>query len=102
MVELREPNYYDDEESDICGNYIEAILKVNNITIPLCKDCLEDLKSSIKEFDELELCCRCENLVSRGAISLYHYGGTCTVTGYDADYFDRCKCSQFKKKELSD
>ena len=73
MIEIEEAGW-DSPETDGCYNMTYVVLKINGIVIPLCEDCLSDLKSSIKEFDELQLCCRCENLVSRGAGSLYHYG----------------------------
>ena len=100
MINIREP-YPSDDKFDSCGSYVVAVLQINDTSTPLCASCLYDLKKSIKQFDNLQLCCGCENLTGYAGYELYDTGGTCEVTGMQMKYFDRCKCDQYKKGDYT-
>lgn len=52
---------YGDPELDGCGSTTQAILEFNNIIIPLCSSCLEELVESIEEFKNTVFCHQCKN-----------------------------------------
>ena len=75
-MELR--NYsFDSSEYDPCGKMTIAVLEVNNITIPLCEDCLKDLERDLIKFKNTIFCRDCTKWHrSEHGIK---YGGTCEV-----------------------
>ena len=51
MMRIKTPNN-DSSEFDACGNTTIAVAEYNGIHIPLCKDCLDSLRESLKEYDD--------------------------------------------------
>ncbi|MCM1440213.1 MAG: hypothetical protein NC131_13570 [Roseburia sp.] len=62
MISLRGTTY-DDQELDACGSTTQAILDINNIKIPLCSSCVEELLESIEEFKNTTFCYQCKNWI---------------------------------------
>ena len=52
-IKLEVKDYFD-ENYDICGNTTKGVLIVNGIRIPLCRNCLEELKEEVNEFDKFD------------------------------------------------
>lgn len=111
MLRFRGPDY-DDKEYDSCGNTTIAVLEIDSITIPLCRECLTSLKRDIKEYNQKHYCGRCINFRGSSSGSV-HYGGSCVADkeidpknyGYEnsVDYFKECNNSKFcidENKEL--
>lgn len=91
MIEIR-PFTWEDEQYDSCGNTTIAVLKIDRITIPLCRTCLEELNESLSEFNTTTFCYQCNNFImSRDG---WNYGGSCNkdknVEPKDAGYIN-CK-----------
>ena len=103
MLQFREPNY-DDKEYDSCGNSTIAVLEIGSVTIPLCEECISNLKRDINEYDNKHFCGRCANFRSSSSGAL-HYGGSCIADkeidpknyGYEnrVDYFKECNINKF-------
>lgn len=74
MIEIR-PFNWEDEKYDSCGNTTRAILKVDRISIPLCETCLEELNSSLTEFNNTTFCYQCKHFIM--SKSGWNYGGSC-------------------------
>lgn len=53
----------DMEEYDTCGNTCVAILEVNRMRIPMCDDCMEDLKSAIEKYYNTVFCHQCKHSI---------------------------------------
>ena len=74
MIEIKNPDY-DAPEYDICGyREVVAILKINNMILPLCKDCIKELSSEIQTYNNTPHCYECKNFVNTNGLS---YGGGC-------------------------
>lgn len=75
MIEIVQHDYSTDEDYDSCGNTTHAILKINNIRIPLCRECLKELNDSLSEFNNTLFCHKCNYFI----MSEYgwRYGGSC-------------------------
>ena len=107
MLSFRVPKY-DDKDYDNCGNVTVAVLEIDNITIPLCKECLKDLKDDIDDYNDAQFCGRCMHFKA-SPYGPVHYGGSCTsdqeVDEKDygnvnyVDYFRICKDGKFKRVE---
>lgn len=107
MIEFTEPNYYD-PEYDSCGNTTVAVFKINSVSIPLCSDCLEELKDEIKKYEESKFCSKCKHFgCSESGI---RYGGSCLIEDpnlpkseyghrYTRDRFSICNNGKFEKAE---
>ena len=77
MLYLEEPSW-DTPEYDVCGNGpVMAVLKVENIVIPLCSECLENLRENLAEYDANVHCYQCKQFVR--SPSGLHYGGSCKL-----------------------
>ena len=74
MIEISAPSY-DDESYDSCGNSVHAILHVDKIKIPLCENCLSELRDSLKEYDSIVFCHQCKHFGM--STSGWSYGGSC-------------------------
>lgn len=74
MIELR-PFNYNDEQYDNCGNTTHAILKVGTISIPLCDECIEDLKHCLSEYDKTIFCYKCNHFIP--SMWGFSYNGSC-------------------------
>ena len=87
MAEIRAATY-EDKEYDSCGNTVVAVFENNQMTIPLCRDCLDNLISSIDVFTNTIFChqCRYFNMSSSG----WHYGGRCIKHDRDRDCMETC------------
>ena len=96
---------WDDEEYDDCGNTAVAILKVGQIKIPLCMDCVNELQESINDFCRPQYCYQCKHF--KTSQWGWKYGGSCCK---DEDVLDTdvgyryCKdcmnsCKSFVEKE---
>lgn len=74
MIEINPIKYYD-EEYDSCGNTTIAVLKVDRISIPLCRTCLNELNESLSTFNNTIFCHKCKYFI----MSKYgwRYGGSC-------------------------
>jgi len=93
MARLREYNYYEDKDHDACGNTTMAVIEIGDfMTIPLCSECLESLRNSLKEYDEKVFCYRCQHF--KQSESGWNYGGSCCkdqeISDGDAGYIN-CK-----------
>lgn len=65
-----------DIEYDSCGNTAIAILRISGgVSIPLCSECVEELKSTVKMFSETIFCYRCKHFLK--SRSGFRYGGSC-------------------------
>ena len=107
-----------DREYDVCGNITIAVLEHNNMTIPLCNECINGLAESIKEIENTVFCRNCGHWhVSSSGM---RYGGTCDVIAakagkdfnqipkssyghiYVTDHFSTCKDAIDKNAELNE
>lgn len=50
-IKLETKDYFD-ENYDICGNTTKAVLIVNGIRIPMCSNCLDELKDEVDNYEE--------------------------------------------------
>lgn len=75
MLEFKVANYFDDPDYDNCGSTTMAILKVNNITIPLCESCVNDLIVDIEKYVNTTFCHQCDEFIMSS--SGFRYGGSC-------------------------
>ena len=66
-----------DFETDGCCNEPIAVLSVNNIIIPLCSNCIEELTEKLMEFNNTIFCHKCDHFI----MSEYgwRYGGSCKL-----------------------
>lgn len=81
---------YEDKDYDSCGNTTIAVLEVNQISIPLCSACMEDLGRSIDTFiNHTIFCHQCQHF--RMSTAGWHYGGTCKMHNRDRDCMDTCR-----------
>lgn len=95
---------WDDKEYDGCGNTAIAVLEIDNIIIPLCVECVDDLTEQLDEYNNTIFCHKCpEFVMNRWG---WRYGGSCKKkatlhgkiitdenAGYEcfADCLDTCK-----------
>lgn len=66
---------YEDKEYDTCGNTTVAVLEIDNITIPLCNECLNELNESLSVFNNTIFCHKCEYFMESKCG--WNYGGSC-------------------------
>ena len=50
-MEIKLSDWYD-ENYDMCSNTTQAVLNIHGIKIPLCDNCIKELKSILDEFLE--------------------------------------------------
>lgn len=88
------PRDYDTPERDLCGSLTYVVLKINNILIPLCEDCVRELTEEINRFNSTIFCYKCKHF----AMSEYglEYGGICKKVQEpnqvkERDFMDTCK-----------
>ena len=75
MIYLKESDY-DSPEHCICGSSpVYAVLNANNICIPLCDSCLNELREELADYDAKTHCYQCEYFV-RNSDGI-KYGGLC-------------------------
>ena len=74
MIEIK-PFDYESEKYDMCGNTTHATLVINNIRIPLCGECIEELKEASERFNNTLFCHKCNNFVMNESGVMY--GGSC-------------------------
>lgn len=55
MAEIRGATY-EDKHYDSCGNTTIAVFEHDQVTVPLCANCLEKLLKSIDEFKNTVFC----------------------------------------------
>lgn len=73
-MKIKAPDY-NSNELDSCGKTTVAEVHYNSMRIPLCSDCLDSLRESLKLYDNTIFCHKCANFVmSRCG---WHYGGSC-------------------------
>ena len=58
-----------------CGNTSIAEIHYNGMRIPLCTECLDSLRKSLKEYDETVFCYKCKNFIM--SEDGWNYGGSC-------------------------
>lgn len=66
---------WEDKECDSCGNITMAVLEINNITIPLCADCIKDLTDQLNAYNNTIFCYKCPDFVMNKWG--WRYGGSC-------------------------
>ena len=100
----------DDLKYDECGNSTEAILIVGKIKIPLCRECIDELKESVIDHTKPHFCYECEHF-GRSPYDYTRYGGTCLKEtpnvnptcygecGKCVGHLDTCKDFILKEKE---
>ena len=62
-------------EYDFCGNPAVAVVSAPGLRILLCKDCLNELKDSIEEYEHTTFCFQCKHF--RMSKFGWNYGGSC-------------------------
>jgi len=103
MITFRKKDF-EDKDYCTCGCTAVAVLEIDNITIPLCLGCIDDLSDQLNEYNNTGFCYKCpEFVMNRWG---WRYGGSCkkkaalhgkTITdenaGYEcfADCLDTCK-----------
>ena len=75
MIELRAIGL-EDKEYDICGSTTHAVLEINNMIIPLCGRCLDELIEEVNKFQSKVYCHECKHFCRNGW-GEWRYGGTC-------------------------
>ena len=66
---------WEDKEYCACGSTAVAVLEIDNITIPLCLNCLDDLNEQLNEYNNTTFCYKCSEFVmNRWG---WRYGGSC-------------------------
>ena len=94
MIEINPSNKYNDEEFDSCGNLAMAVLKIDNIKIPLCNRCINELNESLSEFNNTVFCYKCKHFIMSS--SGWRYGGSCRkdkeIKLRDAGYINCVDC----------
>ena len=76
-MDIRPVDFTVDDDYDVCGNTVVAVLEGRGIKIHLCKDCLNDLEQSMDEFHKTIFCCSCKHF--RMSSSGFRYGGSCQL-----------------------
>lgn len=83
MLEFKVANYFDDPDYDNCGSTTLAVLRLDNITIPLCEECVNDLIRDIEEYKNTIFCHQCDEFIMSS--SGFHYGGSCKCQAREKD-----------------
>ena len=96
---------WDDKDYDGCGNTAIAVLEIDNITIPLCAECVDDLTEQLNEYNNIIFCHKCSEFVMN-RWGEWRHGGSCkkkaaqqgitlteNLVGYNCfvDCLDTCK-----------
>lgn len=76
MAEIRAATY-EDKEYGSCGSTTIAVLEIDQITIPLCRDCAQKLIESIDIFNNTTFCYQCDHFIMSN--SGWRYGGSCKL-----------------------
>ena len=113
MVTFRKKDW-DDKPYDCCGSTAIAVLEIDNITIPLCAECVNELTEQLNEYNNIIFCHKCSEFVMNRWGDWGH-GGSCkkkaaeqgiTLTedlvGYDCcvDCLDTCKNAKPLEEQL--
>lgn len=67
----------DDFKYDECGKRTEAVLQCGYIKLPLCRECLEELKTELDKHLTPHFCRECTHYGKHRY--WYDYGGTCKL-----------------------
>jgi hypothetical protein len=70
MIELK-PRDWDTPEYDSCGSTSIAELNIHNIKIPLCTECLEELKEEVDKFNKMIFCKDCIHVKAKPEYNYY-------------------------------
>ena len=62
MLTLRKADW-DDKEYDNCGRPAVAVLEIDNVVIPLCFECLDNLNQDLNEYNNTIFCYKCSEFV---------------------------------------
>lgn len=104
MITFRKRDW-DDKEYCTCGSTAVAVLEIDNITIPLCLNCIDDLNDQMKEYNNTIFCHKCSEFVMN-RWGEWRHGGSCkkkateqgitlteNLVGYNCfvDCLDTCK-----------
>ena len=84
-MEIKAPDYKS-PDLDSCGNTVIAEIHYNGMRIPLCEDCLNSLRESLKSYDETIFCYKCADFIMSN--DGWNYGGTCLRSIEDRESFD--------------
>lgn len=87
MAEIRGA-IYEDKHYDSCGNTTIAVFEHDQISIPLCSNCLIELLASVDTFKSTVFCHKCRHFTLSG--SGWHYGGRCAKHDMDKDCMETC------------
>ena len=96
---------WNDEEYDSCCRTAIATLKIDCIKIPLCMECIEELKEQLERFCKPQYCYQCKYFkMSRSG---WNYGGSCCkdkdisddLAGYECCKGCMSFCKDFVIKE---
>lgn len=64
----------EDKDYDDCNQNTEAVLEIGSITIPLCRECIDDLIDNINAYNKTTFCKDC---IYYHPASYYKCIGTC-------------------------
>lgn len=90
MIEIRARSY-EDPQYDLCGNTTNAVLTINNIKIPLCNECIEELTQSLNEFNNVIFCHKCKYYIKN-----LHDDTICTNRAIPVNPMDTCSRVKLK------
>lgn len=101
MMEILEPSY-EDNNYDSCGNITIAVVHYNSMTIPLCQECLDNLRESLKKYDNTIFCYKCNNFIM--SESGWNYGGSCLkdLSKEDIEKFKKSYAGYYLYKKCLD
>lgn len=88
-MNIRPVDFHIDDDYDVCGNTVVAVLEGSGVKIALCKDCVNDLFESVDEFRNTVFCCECESF--KMSTSGFRYGGHCQLLHRDKDCMQTCE-----------
>ena len=90
VIEFRAYDYSEDEAHDNCGNLTVANLKINGMSIDLCRNCVQELFDGIETFKSTIFCHQCKYWEQNKYG--YVYDGTCRkkaeIDGYELNESD--------------
>lgn len=98
-MEIKSPDY-NSNKLDACGNTTIAEVYYNSARIPLCSNCLDSLRESLKAYDDTIFCYKCANFIM--SKSGWNYGGSCLKSLNDKTDFNPNHAGYLNYKECMD
>lgn len=104
MIEIKVPEYYDEEYTDGMPTY--AVLNINGIKITLNKNDLDDLEEEVKRYTKPHYCYQCKKFIMNKWREWRH-GGSCCKDGpisIEKAGYDMCvdcmnSCKDFEERQ---